>query len=112
MWGEGDGRPASLSAAAIRHDLRQGLGFDGVVLTDDLQMASALAGRSLAETVVLALAAGNDMVLIANMQAPRPDAARLAIAAIEQAVAEGRLDPAGLEASYRRIMALKRRLGR
>ena len=111
-WGEGDGRPASLSPAAIQLALRQTLGFDGVVVTDDLQMESALAGRSLGEAVVLALAAGNDVVLIANMLQYRPDVARYAIDAIKQAVAEGRLDAQALKRSYRRVLSLKQRLPR
>ena len=109
-WGEGDGRPASLSPSAVQLALRQKLGFDGVVVTDDLQMESALAGRSLGEAIVLALAAGNDLVLIANMQSYQPDVARFAIDAIKQAVADGRLDSDALIRSYRRVIALKQRL--
>ena len=109
-WGEGDGRPASLSPAAVQLALRQKLGFEGVVVTDDLQMESALAGRSLGEAIVLALAAGNDLVLIANMLQYQPDAARYGIDAIKQAVADGRLDRGDLIASYRRVIALKQRL--
>jgi beta-N-acetylhexosaminidase len=109
-WGEGDGRPASLSPSAVQLALRQTLGFDGVVVTDDLQMEAALDGRSLGEAIVLSLAAGNDLVLIANMQAYQPDVARFAIDAIKQAVDDGRLDAESLIRSYRRIVALKQRL--
>jgi beta-N-acetylhexosaminidase len=109
-WGEGDGRPASLSPAAVQFELRQKLGFDGVVVTDDIQMEAALAGRSLGEAIVLALAAGNDIVLIANMLAYQPDVARYAIDAIGQAVADGRLDRDALIRSWRRVVALKQRL--
>lgn len=111
-WGEGDGRPASLSPSAVQLALRQKLGFDGVVVTDDIQMEAALAGRSLAEAIVLALAAGNDMVLIANMLMQQPDVARYGIDAIKDAVADGRLDGESLKASYRRIVSLKQRLER
>jgi beta-N-acetylhexosaminidase len=111
-WGEGAGRPASLSPAAIQLALRQKLGFEGVVVTDDLQMESALAGRSLAEAIVLALAAGNDLVLIANMLQYQPDAARYGIDAIKQAVADGRLDAEALKRSYDRVVSLKQRLRR
>lgn len=109
-WGEGEGRPASLSPAAVNVALRQKLGFDGVVVTDDIQMASARAGRSLAEAIVLALAAGNDIVLIANILDYQPDVARFGIKAIRQAVAEGRLDLEALKRSYRRVVELKQRL--
>jgi beta-N-acetylhexosaminidase len=109
-WGEGDGRPASLSPAAVQRALRQDLGFDGVVVTDDIQMEAALDGRSLAEAVVLALGAGNDIVLIANMLEYQPDVARHAVDAIRQAVADGRLDAEALVRSYRRVVSLKQRL--
>jgi beta-N-acetylhexosaminidase len=109
-WGEGDGRPASLSPAAVQFGLRQKLGFDGVVVTDDIQMQAALAGRSLAEAIVLALAAGNDIVLIANMLEHQPDVARYGIDAIRQAVADGRLDAEALKRSYERVVSLKQRL--
>jgi beta-N-acetylhexosaminidase len=110
FWGEGDGRPASLSRGAVGFGLRHKLGFEGVVVTDDLQMESALDGRSLGEAIVLALAAGNDIVLIANMLEYQPDVARYAIAAVKRAVADGRLDASALKRSYRRVVALKQRL--
>ena len=109
-WGEGDGRPASLSPSAVQLALRQTLGFDGVVVTDDLQMEAAVAGRSLGEAIVLSLAAGNDLVLIANMQSYQPDVARFALDAIKQGVADGRLDAEALIRSYSRVIALKQRL--
>lgn len=111
-WSAGNGLPASLSPQAVGVELRQTLGFDGVVVTDDIQMGSALAGRTLAEAIVLALAAGNDIVLIGNMLEVREDAARHAIEAIDKAVADGRLDLEALKASYRRVMALKQRIKR
>jgi beta-glucosidase-like glycosyl hydrolase len=61
---------------------------------------------------VLALAAGNDLVLIANMLQYQPDAARYGIDAIKQAVAEGRLDAEALKRSYDRVVSLKQRLRR
>ena len=111
-WAAGGRLPASLSPQAVGVELRQKLGFDGVVVTDDIQMGSALAGRTLAEAIVLALAAGNDIVLIGNMLEVREDAARHAVEAIEKAVAVGRLDLEALKASYRRVMALKQRIRR
>lgn len=111
-WGDGDGLPASLSPSAVRFELRRKLGFDGVVVTDDIQMESALAGRSLAEAIVLALAAGNDIVLIANMLEHQSDVGRYGVDAIRQAVADGRLDLEALKQSYRRVISLKQRLRR
>jgi beta-N-acetylhexosaminidase len=53
--------PASLSPKVIQQLLRQGLGFEGLVITDDLQMG-AIEGDPV-EVAIRALAAGNDMLL-------------------------------------------------
>ena len=108
-WGDAAGRPASLSASAIAR-LRDEVGFDGVVVTDDLQMRAVLSRQSLAEAIVLALKAGNDMVLIGNALVSEPTRADFAVEVIERAVAEGELDFGRLLRSYRRVMALKSRL--
>src|SRR5215211_1605075 len=57
------GRPASLSRDAI-NVLRGGLGFDGVVDTDDLAMAGATGGSTVADAAVEAVEAGVDLLLI------------------------------------------------
>jgi beta-N-acetylhexosaminidase len=53
--------PASLSASVLQGLLRQQMGFDGLVITDDLQMG-AITGDP-AETAIQAMAAGNDVLL-------------------------------------------------
>ncbi|HBO39779.1 MAG TPA: hypothetical protein DD477_00980 [Spirochaetaceae bacterium] len=62
----GDAVPASLSAVMLKGILRQRLGFDGLIITDDLMMNGAAAPGGLAETVELALRAGNDIVMISR----------------------------------------------
>ena len=74
---EWDSRPATLSAVALQDWLRQRLGFQGVVITDDLEMG-AIAGRLPVELAAReALAAGADLLLICNRWQAAPDTARL-----------------------------------
>jgi beta-N-acetylhexosaminidase len=58
--------PASLSKRIINQLLREELGFDGLVMTDDLDMGAILNGYGLEETIRLAIAAGNDLAMICH----------------------------------------------
>jgi beta-N-acetylhexosaminidase len=58
--------PASLSRRIITELLRAEFGFDGLIMTDDLDMGAILIGYSLEETIRLALAAGNDLAMICH----------------------------------------------
>jgi beta-glucosidase len=87
--------PATLSRPVLTGLLRQELGFDGLIVTDALVM-EAIAGRyGAGEAAVLALEAGADLVLM-------PADARAAMAAIEAAVATGRLSESQLRRSAER----------
>lgn len=63
--------PASLSPKITRELLRDSLGYNGAVITDDLEM-KALASYSPAEIATLALAAGNDILLVARADGETP----------------------------------------
>ncbi len=104
-----DNLPATLSGEAVII-LRQELDFDGVVLSDDLQMEAVAGDYSLASAIVRALDAGNDIVLIGNVLRHQPDVARFTVGVIENAVASGELNLARLEESFCRVIALKRTL--
>jgi beta-N-acetylhexosaminidase len=58
--------PASLSYRIITKLLREDLGFDGLIMTDDLDMGAILNGYGLEETIHLAIAAGNDLAMICH----------------------------------------------
>jgi beta-N-acetylhexosaminidase len=94
-------RPASLSPGIVTGLLRGTLGFDGLVLTDDLDMAAVADGWGTAAAAVLAIEAGSDLALICRSPAGRTGAA----AAVEAAVARGRLR---LDGAHRRRAALRR----
>jgi beta-N-acetylhexosaminidase len=78
------GTPSSLSGPIITHLLRDRLGFQGVVVTDALQMAGAAEEYGSAEAGVRALLAGADILLL-------PDDAGALHAAIVRAVRTGRV---------------------
>ena len=58
--------PATLSRRIVTDLLRNELGFDGLVMTDDLDMGAILTGYQLDDTIRLAIAAGNDMAMICH----------------------------------------------
>ena len=58
--------PATLSRRVVTDLLRNELGFDGLIMTDDLDMGAILTGYRLEETIRLAIAAGNDLVMICH----------------------------------------------
>ena len=62
--------PASLSPA-VHQILRDTLGFDGVILTDDLAMDAVAQYAQDGSAAVLAVQAGNDMVLTTDFETPR-----------------------------------------
>ncbi len=64
--------PASLSRAVVGGVLRGELGWNGPVVTDDLQAAAIDEAFGFDEAVLLALEAGNDLLLFANQQSLRP----------------------------------------
>ncbi len=111
-WGAGKDLPASLSPIAVKTMLRDELGFDGVVVTDDLQMRGITSRIKLDEAIILALAAGNDIVLIGNVLSSTPSNADFAVRAIERGVKEGRLNFKDLHRSWQRVTRYKAQLRR
>ena len=97
-------RPASLSRRVIDDVLRRELGFDGVVVTDCLQMDAIAQGVDTIRAAVLALAAGADMLAISHDLS----VARAARDAIVAAVGSGELSRAALEAASARVAGLRR----
>jgi beta-N-acetylhexosaminidase len=78
--------PASLSSAVVRL-LREDLGFHGVIVADDLESRSNSRGRTEAESAVLALQAGADLLLVGLVMS-----VRVVADALIAAVGSGRLD--------------------
>ncbi|WP_210191747.1 MULTISPECIES: glycoside hydrolase family 3 N-terminal domain-containing protein, partial [Rhodomicrobium] len=103
------GLPASLSEKAVKR-LRTEIGFDGVVLSDDLELAAITARYPLEDRVLRAIKAGNDVLLIGQRNAAGADLPDRIAAIIARAVASGAISRDKLQASYDRIIALKQKL--
>ncbi|WP_144933721.1 beta-N-acetylhexosaminidase [Paenibacillus sp. 32O-W] len=104
LFPEIDGQnPSSLSEKVVTGQLRDKLGFDGVILTDDLTMGAIVNRYGIGEAAVLSVQAGTDILLVAHEYA-NVDAV---IAAIKQSVADGKLTEDRINESVLRIVRLK-----
>lgn len=94
--------PASLSPE-VHRILREDLGFDGVAMTDDLDMGAVKAYAAEGNAAVLSLQAGNDLVVTTDY--------RTQIPRVIQAVKEGTLEEDVLDAACLRVLRWKLELG-
>ena len=98
--------PASLSPTIVTHLLRGQLGWDGIVVTDDLQAAAITKAFGRDEAVLLALEAGNDLLLFANQQVYDSKLVSRVVDLVAGAVASGRIPEARIDEAYGRVQAL------
>lgn len=96
--------PATLSQPIVTGLLRGQLKFDGLIYTDSMGMDAVARRMPPGEAAARAIHAGNDIVL----HSPDDDAA---VAGIKAAVEKGEIPQAQLDASVRRVLAAKARLG-
>jgi beta-N-acetylhexosaminidase len=94
--------PSSLSPILINQVLRQDLGYQGVVITDGLYMG-ALARWTIAQAAVLAIQAGNDIVLGSYDSYTTQQV----LDALQAAVESGQLSKARIDLSVARVLTLK-----
>lgn len=94
--------PASLSPA-VHRILREDLGFDGVVMTDDLAMDAVGAYAGDGAVAVMSLQAGNDLVLTTDYRTQIPK--------VLEAVENGTLEEAAIDTACRRVLLWKQALG-
>ena len=102
--------PATLSKATITDLLRCQLGYNGVVISDDLQMQAITDHYSLEEAACKALAAGVDLLIIGNNLIRDPEIIPRLVQAILSSVKQGLLSRERLEQSCARIRLLKQNL--
>ncbi|HTL06322.1 MAG TPA: glycoside hydrolase family 3 N-terminal domain-containing protein [Gemmatimonadales bacterium] len=100
----GQAVPATLAPEILTGVLRDSLGFKGMIVTDALDMGALVNSYGPGESAVKAFLAGSDLLLM-------PVDPRGAIDAMEDAVRSGRISRARLDASVRRVLEVKVRLG-
>lgn len=109
-FSDGAKLPASLSGRAVKALRAKGyIGFDGVVVSDDLEMG-AVSDYSLEERVVKAINAGTDLLVFSNVHLRDTELGPKLHAIIAEAVRDGRISRMRIEKAYGKIMLLKRRL--
>lgn len=102
--------PTSLSSAVVEHLLRQKLGYQGTVLTDDLQMKAVTDQYGLEESTCLALAAGVDVIIIGNNLDHDPEILQRIIPAVLSAVKNNKIPEDRIHTAWERVKRMKEQL--
>ncbi|KKX56460.1 MULTISPECIES: glycoside hydrolase family 3 protein [Brevibacillus] len=95
--------PSTLSPAVITGILREEWGYDGIVITDCLEMDAIAAHYGVGPAAVMAVEAGVDLIMVSH----RYDRQREAFEALLQAVIDGRISEERIDRSVTRILRLK-----
>jgi beta-N-acetylhexosaminidase len=98
--------PASMSSRVVDGLLRRQLGFDGLVLSDDLEMAAVRRGWGVGVAAARFLAVGGDLALVCRESAAHDEA----VAAVGRALTGGTLAPDAVARARRHRAALRRRV--
>lgn len=96
----GDNAPASLSKTMISHILREQMGYDGIVITDAMNMGAVTQSYSSSEAALQALLAGVDLILM-------PQDFREAYDGLLKSVEDGTLTVERIDQSVRRVVRVK-----
>lgn len=110
-FSDGAKLPASLSRRAVQAlRAKDHIGFDGVIVSDDMEMGAVAEDYSLEERVIKAVNAGTDLLVFSNVSGRDPELGPKIHAVIADAVRQGRISRARVEQAYGKIGLLKRRL--
>jgi beta-N-acetylhexosaminidase len=99
-------RPATLSPRIVQDMLRDELGYQGVILSDDLEMNAIARTREIPDAAVQAIAAGCDALLICSGSI---DTQAATLEALVHAVEDGRISYKRLEDALKRLRRAKER---
>lgn len=100
--------PATLSERTIQGILRDSLGFNGVVFSDDMQMKAISDEYGLETAIEQSLNAGIDILVFANNLVYEEDIVRKAIQIIQKGIAEGRISETKVDSALARVGRLKK----
>lgn len=95
--------PATLSRKVLTGLLREEMGFDGIIITDCLEMHAISKPYGVAEAAVLAVEAGADLILVSHTLQDQISA----VEAVVEAVRTGRVDEATINQALERIISWK-----
>lgn len=102
--------PATLSRSVVTEKLRNQMGYEGLIVSDDMQMDAIAEFYGLEEALELGINAGLDVLVFANNSVYEEDITERAIEKIVNLVADGKVDRSSIEESYQRIMQFKQNL--
>ncbi|WP_027721535.1 glycoside hydrolase family 3 protein [Maridesulfovibrio zosterae] len=102
--------PATLSRKVITGLLRRKLGFEGIIITDDMQMAAVSSQYGFKDAIDKAVHAGADILLFGNNLIYEPALGTKAVNVLKELVLEGKITEQRIKRSYDRIMFFKNRL--
>ena len=100
-------RPAVVDSGIVTDLLRGELGFEGVITTDNMMMGGVLERFEISDAAVRCLQAGCDLILLRDESPLRLSV----IDAVRDAVADGRLTEARIDASVQRILKMRWKMG-
>ncbi len=100
--------PATLSPKTINGLLRDSLGFDGVIFSDDMQSEAIQSAYGMETAIEQSLNAGVDVLVFRNNQVYDENIAEKVIDIIQKLVAEGKVSEETIRASLDRIAVLKK----
>ena len=104
--------PATLSPIFLKDILRGGLNYNGVIISDDMQMGAITEYFGFEEAIIKAINAGCDLLIFSNNGSEYDeDIARKAVEAVIAAVEEGKITEDRIGESYNRIKELKEKFG-
>jgi len=104
--------PATLSPLFIKNILRNQLNFNGVIVSDDMQMGAIVNNYGYDEAIIKAINAGCDMLIISNNGTTYDEKAPYdAVDIILKAVKKGEISEQQINDSYNRIQTLKEKYG-
>ena len=103
------GLPATLSYAMLTELLRKKLQYQGIIITDDMQMKAIADHYNMEAAITLAINAGADMIIFGNQLSATIQDSTSIIAYIESEVRAGKISEETIQQAYARIVKFKSR---
>lgn len=105
--------PATMSKSFLEAILREQIGFEGVIISDDMQMGAIALNYGFEDALIRAVSAGCDMLLLSNNSKAEYDEkiAYKAVDVVFNAVKRGEISEQRIEQAFNRIFDLKQKYG-